>query len=254
LMLSRVAYFAEFGALPALVAGAVYWKHSTKPATPPAPQRPGAAFNRKFFKPSSRPCSWEEVRAYAAAQEAQLAAGLGPRRAPETDAVYELYKRWCDAHSAELRNEKCAGFSTNALYVLRYTAWEKEKAGAVGVALEPNIVPYTLDAGISHWVLWHHPTLSAAHGDAELEVRSERRIVAALLEAAALESDEEQLIAFQNVPALRSIPELAHAHVFLRPDLATEEGLALAARLERRGEAHAAHSPWLRSSDSDSAA
>ena len=52
--------------------------------------------------------------------------------------------------------------------------------------------------------------------------------------------DEEALI-YQNLPELRSLPTIAHSHVFLRPLTPV-----LARGLERRRAAWRARSPWLK--------
>lgn len=51
--------------------------------------------------------------------------------------------------------------------------------------------------------------------------------------------EEDEVIAFQNLPQFRSVPQMAHAHVFLRPRSdATAKALA-SLRFERR-----IRSPW----------
>ena len=138
---------------------------------------------------------------------------------------YTRYKEWITSQGLD-----------NHGYVLRFVEWDASECAA----LEPNLVPYELEEGTSHWVLWHHPDTTA--GDAELDPAAERRLAARLLGVADLRADEA--IVFQNVPIFRSIPTIAHSHAFLRP-CAGDGGAALRQALEARREAWTARSPWL---------
>merc|ERR1719181_2634323 len=85
--------------------------------------------------------SWEVLQAYAADQRGEVAAGRGPRRAPEIDERYRRYFRW-----AKERGQ------TGPEYLTMSAHWRCELEGP-WVALEPNIVPYNMDPGIEHWNL-----------------------------------------------------------------------------------------------------
>ena len=101
------------------------------------------------------------------------------------------------------------------------------------VALEPNIVPYHVATDIEHWILWLHP--DDTPGDTDLDAAALPHQVRAFVPSLR----EEELIAFQNLPAFRSVPQMAHAHVFLRAR-SDETAAALATlRMERR-----IRSPW----------
>lgn len=174
-----------------------------------------------------RPYSWEDLKAHAANQSARYAAGEYPGRSPNGNAMYDRYKRWCIEH----------GRISNADYVVRYVRWHG------GSALEPSLAPYLLDDGIEHWILWHHPNKTP--GDTELDPASEaavaRALVAREIKGEASPSDVP-LVCFQNVPPLRSIPTIAHSHVFLRVGSMLPEARRAVGAM--RG-AWRQRSPWL---------
>lgn len=197
--------------------------------------------------------SWEVLEAYAADQRGEVAAGRGPRRAPEIDHRYQRYFAWSKERGV------------NAPDYLAMTARWKCVAGGPWVALEPNIVPYHLDAGIEHWNLWYHPSTTPGTmdldmqagsivefastgkrgqvksvrgwaadptcvievfaedaGDTMVVTRSELRPVgwAAILQhlrVFLLDVQDDEVVIFQNVPEMRSVPQIVHAHVFIRP-------------------------------------
>ena len=78
-------------------------------------------------------------------------------------------------------------------------------------------------------------------GDAELDPTEERVLLRQLLGDAAPRDDEA--IVFQNVPTMRSIPTIAHSHVFLRPR-ADEAGECLQRRLNEVFGAWESRLPW----------
>ena len=146
-----------------------------------------------------RPYSWSDLMEHSTNQSARYAAGEYPGRSPEGNAMYERYKRWCVEN----------GGISNAAYVLKFVLWDES-----GCALEPSLAPYLLEAGIEHWILWHHPDRTP--GDTELNSTSEARLARSLIAHAGAELDPRgHLLCYQNVPALRSIPSIAHSHVFL---------------------------------------
>lgn len=175
-------------------------------------------------------CSWEGLAAYKADQLRERAAGRGPNRLPSVEAAYGAYKAGILAQGLD-----------NHGYVVKHALWRSGETWRGGAALEPNLVPYHLAAGISHWVLWHHP--DGVAGDTELDPAAELALVRALLGQEAPREDEA--LVFQNVPAHRSIGTIAHSHVFLRPSTADEAGRRLARRLEAEHDAWRARSPWL---------
>ena len=113
--------------------------------------------------------------------------------------MYEKYKQWCVKH----------GQITNAEYVLKFVRWRHK-----GIALEPSLAPYLLEDGIEHWILWHHPTHTP--GSTELDRASEAQLAIQLVaRETGLRVDADDVLCFQNIPQLRSIPSIAHSHVFL---------------------------------------
>lgn len=216
-----------------------------------------------------RPASWPCLQAYAADQVAERAAGRGPSRSPAIEERYRRYFRWLQSRG-----------QGGAQYLELSAQWRGVHGGPY-VALEPNIVPYELEAGIEHWNLWYHPGTTPGSADldlmpgAEVElravigalglrgcilaVRRREHEVGATYEVSTsggehvkvarsefepckdqrrwngvlahvrlflpfLEDDE--VVIYQNVRELRSVPDVAHAHVFIWPrTVRTEEGL-----------------------------
>ena len=191
---------------------------------PAGPEKPtvAAAAGRGF---AIERASWESIRAYAADQAAEAAAGRGPKRTIEIEERYSRYKRWCEARG-----------HTGVELVLATAAWQRTTGEtSVRVALEFNIVPYHLPDGVEHWVLWYHPDDT----DPKTELPREA------CEAGANECFGgtlvvgDELIAFQNLPEFRSVPEVAHAHVFLRPRDETNAATLVRLRRDR-----CLRSPW----------
>ena len=150
--------------------------------------------------------------------------------------MYDKYKRWCVEH----------GRISNAEYVLRYVHWHK------GSALEPSLAPYLLEDGIEHWILWHHP--DPTPGDTELSRDAEARIAIAHVVRASGGSahvDEDHLVCFQNVLPLRSIPTIAHSHVFLRVGSMPHATRRTIEKMRRRWRSR---SPWLQQAATTEAA
>ena len=145
---------------------------------------------------ASASANWTQIRAFVATG---VASGL--TRDSASSARYDEYKRWICEHSIE-----------NAEYVLRYACWERSPCDATRrVALEPNLVPYCVAEDVRHWVLWTHP--DDLSGDATLDATAAVDTAYAILGGAREGLD---IVAFQNPPERRSIPTIAHAHVFIR--------------------------------------
>lgn len=172
---------------------------------------------------SSPTCSWEDIRTYARDQATEAAANRGPRR---TDLIQDRYKRyvgWCAARG-----------HTGVELILATAVWREMGPHQARVSLEPNVVPYHVDTGIEHWVLWYHP--DDTPGDADLDPARFACHVRAFLPSL---WEEEELIAFQNLPQFRSVPQMAHAHVFLRPQTDPTRDAFCSLQAERR-----LRSPW----------
>jgi len=223
--------------------------------------------------------SWETLQAYAADQEGEMAAGRGPQRNPDIEARYRRYFQWAKGRG-----------HTGAQFVIETSQWRGEHGGP-WVALEPNIVPYGLEQGIEHWILWYHPGTTPGDADVDLQpgaevqvnlpegcqrgrIRAARRSSSGqqsfdvVLDSGAVvavgrgqlepggsprrwapvlrhvrlflpELAEEEAVIFQNIPSCRSVPELAHAHVFIRPQSAGSREALRQLRLRWR-----MRSPW----------
>ena len=112
-----------------------------------------------------------------------------------------------------------------------------------GVALEPCLAPYLLADGLEHWILWHHPRRTP--GDSELNRETEARTALTLLGldgTAGLGRDG--LVCFQNVPPLRSLPTIAHSHVFVRVERLPQASRRVIQEMRRMWRRR---SPWLAS-------
>lgn len=169
---------------------------------------------------SLEPWSWSALQAYAASDQQ----GTPPRRHPDGDAGYALYKEWITSNGID-----------NHGYIVRYVCWSED-----GHALEPNLVPYNLEAGITHWVLWHHPERTGPSGR-DLEMQAEFALIQALCADA---PRPEEVIVYQNTPGNRSIPTIAHSQVFFRP-ADDAPGRRLAALLDAQRDAWRERSPFL---------
>mmetsp|Transcript_53986 Transcript_53986/g.96684 ORF Transcript_53986/g.96684 Transcript_53986/m.96684 type:complete len:207 (+) Transcript_53986:23-643(+) len=172
------------------------------------------------------PSSWDHILKYANDQAGEAAAGRGPRRSTEVEARYKRYSAWCMEREHTTLQLLLAVNSWRPVSSRRFFAKECR------VALEPNIVPYHCDAGIEHWVLWYHP--EDTPGSTDLDHDSSAEHVRTFI---SLQDDE--LIVFQNLPEFRSVPEIAHAHAFVRPLCDTSAAALQALREERR-----IRSPW----------
>ena len=194
------------------------------------------AHSIKMCASSHRPYGWAELQIHADSQLARYEMGEYPGRSDAGNQIYTQYKAWCSQRGI-----------SNAEYILKYVQWQK------GCALEPCLMPYLLDDGLEHWILWHHPdTPSAAAGasievtlpgDVELDREREKDTVLETMEAASGEKlDRSLVITYQNVKQLRSIPQIAHAHVFFHvprmPAAAQQALVEMRASWRQR-------SPWL---------
>ena len=204
---------------------------------PPPPPTAGVTTQSddpRIISESSPTCSWEEILAYANDQAAEAAANRGPRRTVTIQDRYRRYSEWCSQRQ-----------HTGPELILATAMWQRtggedghergsDQHDAFTISLEPNIVPYHLDAGIEHWVLWYHPDVTP--GGADLDAALFPRHVSHFLPSLRV---EDELIAFQNLPQFRSVPQMAHAHVFLRPRT-DATALAVAALRKERW----MRSPW----------
>ena len=142
-------------------------------------------------------CSWEAIQIYGARQAEEAEAGRGPRRTEGIEERYRRYKQWC----AERGHTGVELVSATAIWLTAAPCGAVDGAGGARVALEVNIVPYHLDAGISHWVLWYHP--DSTPGDADLDGSFFAAHVRLFLPSLRV---EDELVAFQNLPQYRSVP------------------------------------------------
>ena len=206
------------------------WLPIVAAATAPPPLIARRTRSSEINEDKHKPYTWSELRLHAANQSARFAAGEYPGRSSEGNAQYEVYKRWCVERG--LSNEQ---------YVLRYVKWQDG-----GVALEPALAPYLLERGLEHWILWHNPEAAGLRPDAELQPELETTLAMALLEAEGVRGlSRDDLVCFQNVPALRSLPRIPHSHVFVR-----KRTLSNASRraLQACRRSWRVRSPWLQSS------
>lgn len=173
--------------------------------------------------PGSDPrASWETIRAFAADQAGEALAGRGPKRTAAVEARYKRYSDWCASRG-----------HTGVELILGTALWKPVGDGGPRVALEPNIVPYHVAAGIEHWVLWYHPETTP--GGADLDPAAFPSHVRLFLNVDAT----EECCCFQNLPERRSVPTMAHAHIFLRPRRPETRSALAKLRAERR-----LRSPW----------
>ena len=204
------------------------WPVLAAASTPPPPRVARRIGGRalELNEDKHRPYDWAELHLHATNQSARFAAGEYPGRSGKGNAQYEIYKRWC----------KERGIS-NEQYVLKYVQWRD------GVAIEPALAPYLLEQGLEHWILWHHPNPAAGvMPDAELQPDSELATALALLVSEGCSVSRDDLVCFQNVRELRSLPTIPHSHVFIRKgSLSNESRRALRASRHR----WRARSPWL---------
>ena len=173
----------------------------------------------------SEPAPWESIVAYAADQAGEAAADRGPRRTESVQARYKRYLEWCSARG-----------HTGVELIQATAIWRPAAAAggtSVSIALEANIVPYHLQEPISHWVLWYHPDSIPGTDDLQPELyMAHLRIFLPSLRA-------DEVVAFQNLPQFRSVPQMAHAHVFLRP-----QAEATASALDGLRRERLIRSPW----------
>ena len=185
--------------------------------------------------------SWETIVAYGADQAGEIAAGRGPRRAQLIEERYRRYSKWCEGRG-----------HTGVQLVLAISMWQSghsvgdnaaiaternstnARAGVCAVvALEPNIVPYECEEPVEHWILWYHPNSTDPSTDLDPDT-----CAAHVRQFISL--NDEELVVFQNALQFRSVPEIAHAHAFIRP--LRDESRRQVAQL--RGERRI-RSPWV---------
>ena len=157
--------------------------------------------------PGTSPMSWSALGLFINSRDRS---GVeAPRRTQECHSLYEKYKAWCTQRGL-----------TNAQYVESYANWEdavvtpgKSSDESGQFAFEPCTFPYHLEADIHHWILWHHPNV--VRGTETLEPQEELATVASLLNFPSL-TNSHNAICYQNEPSVRSVPTIAHSHVFIR--------------------------------------
>jgi len=88
--------------------------------------------------------SWESLVAFAASPLTTITEGRGPRRSGEVDTRYRRYMAWLNSRE-----------QTPSEYLAATGQW-REVPGGPTVALEPNIAPFELEAGIEQWNLWYN--------------------------------------------------------------------------------------------------
>jgi hypothetical protein len=169
------------------------------------------------------PYTWQELRQHAGNQSLRYSAGEYPGRSPAGNTQYAVYKAWCRARGI-----------TNPQYVIDYVQWHNNSA------LEPALAPYLLVDGIEHWVLWHHPR--RLPGKTVLNPDEEQVLALSLLAIEGAHLSKGNVLCYQNVPQLRSLPTIAHSHVFLHVGVLTNASRRLVARMRSRWEQR---SPWL---------
>lgn len=200
-----------------------------------------------------RRASWEVLLAYAADQKGEVAAGRGPIRAPEIDERYRRYFAWSkerglsavDYLALTLRWRCVAGGPWIALEpnivpyhmdsgIEHWNLWYHPSTtpGTMDLDMQPgSVVEFVGTCKRGHveavrgWAA--DPTCKIAvvlddTGERIIVDRSELRPigwVAVLKHVRLLLPDvlEEELVLFQNIPEMRSVPQIAHAHVFVRP-------------------------------------
>jgi hypothetical protein len=168
--------------------------------------------------------SWATICAFADDQIGEAETGRGPSRTVAVETRYRRYTEWCASR----------GHSGVDL-VIATALWKevgRRNGKAVRVALEPNIVPYHTEAGIEHWVMWYDPAL--VPGSTDLDPSAFATHVRAFLDVG-----DAECCCFQNVPERRSVPQVAHAHVFLRARRPETAAALAQLRAERR-----LRSPW----------
>ena len=163
--------------------------------------------------------SWATICAFAKDQAGEARAGRGPRMTPTVEMRHRRYSEWCAARG-----------HTELELVSATAIWSD--VGGVRVALEPNIAPYHCETGVSHWLLWYEPADVA--GGAAVDATTLVAHVRAFVEVR-----DEECCCFQSPPERRRVPQMAHAHVFLRPR--TERTAAAIAQLRA---ARRLRSPW----------
>lgn len=75
------------------------------------------------------------------------------------------------------------------------------KEGSRFILITKNNFPYDLDKGIFHWVIWSNQDYPP-------------EILEIVLKGTMLESIEWKI--YENLPNLKSIPEISHKQIFLR--------------------------------------
>lgn len=185
--------------------------------------------------PSLTLTSWERLKEYAGNQSLINP----PQRAAAAERTYTQYKQWLSTLQPPL---------TNAGYVLNTCLWNEERR----VAFEPCMVPYALDAGIEHWVLWFHPDAHAAvpaGQDTVWEILADYCPTydwgnTRLPPDSGGGRDSKSAMFYQNIPEFRSIPSVPHLHVFLRTH---RQSAATRAHLQQMRSAWEARSSFLAS-------
>lgn len=122
------------------------------------------------------PLSFDELEIFAQDRGCRNAQTRHPRRHPSGDAEYGRYKAWCVQQGLD-----------NHAYVVKYTPW-----AGLPYCLTPCMITYHVEPGISHWILWHDPTMIA--GDTDLSAIDELRTVHHLLSDDIVPRPDEVLV------------------------------------------------------------
>jgi len=197
--------------------------------------------------------SWEVLQAYAADQRGEVAAGRGPIRTPEIDERYRRYFSWSkerglsavDYLALTARWRCVAGGPWIALEpnivpyhvdsgIEHWNLWYHPSTtpGTMDLDMQAGSIVEFVDTRKRGQVLavrgWAaDPTCKIAveiddTRETVVVARSELRPMgwAAVLKHVRVflpDVLEDEVVLFQNIPEMRSVPQIVHAHVFIRP-------------------------------------
>ena len=183
-------------------------------------------------RPAAPLNNWERLRVYA---RDQLTVEVHVGRSARSNKTYDEYKKWCQSRGL-----------SNAEYVRRHIHWDER----TGLGFEPNLAPLHFPeepeepagGAIIQYVLWHR----SVPGDTVLDMAEELELVHIILGIDVKGSDRltsgQDVIIFQNDARIRSVPEIAHAHVFFRVAMLSKR---LREALFERRRRWLARSPYL---------
>jgi hypothetical protein len=220
--------------------------------------------------------SWEVLQAYAEDQRREVAAGRGPRRDQTIDERYRRYfswakgrghtgaeyitltAKWCCEHGGPwvalepniVPYDMDPGIEHwNLWYHPSTTAGTADLDMQVGAKVEIRNGADTRKGtvrSVRGWAADSTCIVAVTTDDGEVVTvpRSEIRPQgwAAVLQHVRIflpKLQDEEVVIFQNIPELRSVPEVAHAHVFIRASSSTTQ-----AALRRLRHDWQMRSPW----------